>query len=469
MDPFLYPNSMIKSSASDFFVWDFFILIAIIIFGLTFIIGFSYFYLMYIRNKWAKNNLRFIILAIDIPKANEQSPKATENMFTYLAGAHSNPTFFEKWFEGRFQVSFSYELISLEGYTQFLIRTPIEFRNLIETSVYSQYPDAEIIEVDDYVEALPHRFPDEEYDVWGTEFMLAKPNPYPIKMYREFEHISGPSETQFKDPMALLMDLYSSLGLGEQLWLQMILVPIGFDWIKESEKEAAKVIGRKPAYKKDMVDKFVEAMGEASEFVYPLWGDIEDKPKKEERQPSMMELTPKQKKQIEAIEDKASKLAFEVKIRAVYIAKKEVLDKSKVASGMVGYMKQFIALDLNNLMPDVKGTLTRTNYFAKSKRLIIKKNNIVRNYVNRDDFAGTRKSILNIEELATLWHFPIDASVRAPLIQKAPGRKADAPSSLPMLEDRQEPDQDDLDFEFSKEENKESKNNQVPENLPFIE
>lgn len=453
---------------SNFSVWDFFILIAIIVFGITYVVAFSYFYLMHLRSKWAESNLRFIVLAIDVPKANEQSPKATENMFTYLSGAHSTPTFFEKWFEGKFQLSFSYEVISLEGYSQFLIRTPIEFRNLLETSVYSQYPDAEIIEVDDYVNNLPHRFPDEEYDVWGTEFMLARPNPYPIKMYREFEHISGPSETQFKDPMAILLDLYSSLGPGEQLWFQMILTPIGFDWIKESEKEVAKVLGRKPAYKEDISDKFIKAMGEASEFIYPLWGDIEEKPKKEERQPSMMELTPKQKKQVEAIEDKASKLAFEVKIRAVYIAKKEVLNRSKVASGLVGYMKQFIALDLNNLMPDIKYTLTKTTYFSKASRLLTKKNNIVRNYVDRDNYAGSRSSILNIEELATLWHFPIEASVRAPMIQKAPGRKADAPSTLPVLEDNKEEESDDFNIMFEGKKTEETTKS-VPENLPFID
>ncbi len=469
MEPFLYSNSMTSSSVSNFLGWDFYILLAIIIFGITYLAGFSYFYLMQLRTKWSEANLRFIILALDIPKANEQSPKATENMFSYLGGAHGGVTFFEKWFEGKFQVSFSYELISLEGYTQFLIRCPIEFRNLVETSVYSQYPDAEIIEVDDYVDNLPHRFPDEEYDIWGTEFMLAKPNPYPIKLYREFEYISGPSETQFKDPMALLMDLYSSLGLGEYVYLQIIIVPIGFDWIEESEKEAAKILGRKPAYKKDMSDRFVEVMGEVSEFIYPLWGDIEEKPRQEEKQPTMMDLTPKQKKQIEAVQEKASKLAFEVKIRAVYIAKKEVFHKAKVANGLVGYMKQFTALDLNNLMPDIKGTLTKTSYFSKKQRLIIKKNNIIRNYINRDDFAGSRSSILNIEELATLWHFPIEASVKGPLIKKAPGRKADAPSSLPVSEGKQELISEDLNFKFDEDKKEESKEINIPENLPFID
>ncbi len=60
------------------------------------------------------------------------------------------------------------------------------------------------------------------------------------------------------------------------------------------------------------------------------------------------------------------------------------------------------------------------------------KNNIINNYVNRDANAGRAPGIMNIEELATLWHFPAEASVQSPFLQKAPGRKAEAPSSLPQ-------------------------------------
>ncbi len=117
------------------------------IIAVLFIYGVLQLYLFYIRGKWASGH-KYILLAIDIPKDNEQTPKAVENMFTYLGGAHGTQNFFETWFEGEFQKSFSYEIVSLEGYTQFLIRTPSEYRNLIESSVYSQYPDAEISEVD---------------------------------------------------------------------------------------------------------------------------------------------------------------------------------------------------------------------------------------------------------------------------------------------------------------------------------
>ena len=401
-----------------------------IIIGIYFIAGVLQLYLYYIRGKWAGTH-KFTLLAIDIPKGNEQTPKAVENMFTYLAGAHGSENFFEKWFEGKFQKSFSYEVVSLEGYTQFLIRTPKEFRDLIESSVYSQYPDAEISEVDDYVDSAPKKFPDEEYDIWGTEFIQSAPGVYPIKCYEEFEHSMGPSETQFKDPMATLMDLCGSLRQGEQLWLQYIVTPIGFDWVDRADEEINNVLGKKPKVKKGLFMQFLTWLGDLSEMFFSIWGDIEEKDS-DDKAKTMFDLTPKDQKKIEALTRKSTKLAFGVKTRVVYIAQKEVMNKAKVANGMVGFMKQFTALDLNGLKPDVKNTMTKAVYFFRNSRLKTKKNALLNAYINRSSGVGASAGLYNIEELATLWHFPLEASVRASLMQKTEGRKADAPSSLPL-------------------------------------
>jgi len=409
--------------------WLFFINIGWMVLAVIFLIGVREIYLMYIRGKFA-STLKNIILAIDIPKGNVQSPKAVENLFTYLGGAHGSISFWEKWFEGKFQESFSFEIISIDGYTQFLIRTPAASRFLLESAVYSQYPDAEISEIDDYTIGMPTKFPDEEWDIWGAEFIQGASEVYPIKLYQEFEHSFGESETQFKDPMASLMDLCSSLRSGEQLWLQFIVIPTGFDWIKKSDKEVDKILG-KEAKTEGGIIKFVSWIGELSESIFSIWSEITPK---EVKSLSMMELTPKKKKQIEAIQMKASKLGFEFKMRAVYIAKKELLNRAKVTSGLVGWIKQFAALDLNNFKPDMSLTATKTAYFNKDSRLITKKNTLMQNYVERSG-AGRTPGVLNIEELATLWHFPLEANVKAPFIQKAPGRKADAPASLPIFEE----------------------------------
>jgi len=242
--------------------------------------------------------------------------------------------------------------------------------------------------------------------------------------------------------MATLMDLCGSLRQGEQLWFQIIIIPIGFDWIKESEKEINKVMGRKGKPSKNIVLKILEFIGEISEIFLSIWSDIDSKDKKEERARTMMDLTPLEKRKVEGIHEKSAKLAFEAKIRMVYIAKKEVMNKAKVANGIVGHMKQFAALDLNNLKPDVKKTMTKTVYFMKESRLLEKKRRIFNAYINRSDNRGRKPGLYNIEELATLWHFPVEANVKSPLIQKAPGRKADAPSSLPLASELTSPTED---------------------------
>ncbi len=419
----------------DIMLWRFLANFGWIIFGIMFLLAARVLWLSYIRGKWSAGN-KFIFLAIDIPKGNIQSPLAVENLFAYLGGAHGTQNFFDKWFGGEFQLSFSFEIVSLEGYTQFIIRTPIQFRNLVESAVYSQYPDAEIIEVDDYCENFPKKFPDDEYDIWGSEFIQSAHYMYPIKTYQEFEHRFGPDETVFRDPMAELMELSSSLRRGENLMYQIIVIPTGFDWVDDGQGEIDKILGKKPktSFLNKIIDGLVEIISDLSETIYSLWGDVKSNDKDDFKKLSMMELTPKQKKKIESIENKSSKLGFLCKIRVVYLAKKEVMNKAKVVNGFVGYIKQFSALDLNSFKPDLKRTATKTVYFNKSNRLIKKKNNIITNYINRDDWAGCTPYLLNIEELATIWHFPIEATANAPLIQKTASKRYKPPANL-VLDD----------------------------------
>lgn len=426
------------SLPADLILWRLFLLFGWIPIAITFLWGAKEVWLDYIRAKWLRANIKHVLLAIDIPRGCEQSPRAVENMFSYLAGAHGTLNLIDIYWEGKFQLSFSYEIVSIEGYTQFLVRTPVQFRDLVESSVYSQYPDAEITEVNDYTEGMPTKFPNDEYDIWGAEFIQAKNSAYPIKLYEDFEHQFGPSEMQYKDPMAALMDLCSSLRKGEQLWYQIILIPIGWDWPEIGDNEISKVLGEVDNSKNIIdktIDSIIKGIGNISEFIYEIWGDIDEKDNEKDDTFKMFNLKPKEKRQIEAINDKVSKLGLEFKIRMVYIAKKEVMNKGKVVNGFVGYMKQFAHMDLNNLKPDMDITATSTSYFLKDYRLNRRKNNIINNYIARDDWAGRKPGILNTEELATIWHFPVESVVKAPLIQKAPGRKAEPPMGLPVGEE----------------------------------
>ena len=406
--------------------------------GVTFLWGASLIWLQYIRGKWGKQQ-KFIFLAIDIPRDNKQTPKAVENIFSYLGGAHGTFSLIEKWWNGRFQMSLSLEIVSIDGYIQFLIHTPEIFRDLVESAVYSQYPEAEITEVNDYTEDAPTKFPDDEQDIYGAEFILQKNSAYPIKTYKEFEHQMGDPDTQYKDTMAALMDLMGSLKNGEQLWFQILLTPIGFDWPEIGDKEISKIIGENTKSKKNLLDLaldgFLSVLGAFADMIFSGGAGEEKKTEQQEDMFKIMNLKPKEKKQIEAIEEKTSKLGFDFKMRVIYLARKEVMNKPKVFGGFVGFMKQFASMDLNNLKPDMDKTATRAAYFFTKSIINAKKMRIMRGYKDRDDTIGRKPGVLNIEELATIWHFPIEASVKAPLIQKAPGRKAEAPMHLPMTEE----------------------------------
>jgi len=407
--------------------------------AVTFVWGVGQVWLRYIRLAYGASE-RTVLLAVDVPRGNAQTPMAVENIFAYLAGAHSTKDLFEKWWLGEWQLYFSFEIVSIDGYIQFLVWMPVKYRNLMEAGIYSQYPDAEITEVNDYTRGLPTHFPDEEYDIFGAEYKLTKNSVYPIKTYKHFEHQMGEPETQYKDPMAVLMDLMGSMKKGEQLWYQILAIPIGHEWADQGDEEIKRIVGEKVT-SDNLIDKFidgiVEFMGAISEMIYKLWGDIETV-KKEEKEPQfrMMNLKPRQKKQVEEIQEKVGKLGFGVKIRYVYIAKKEMINKNKVAYGFTGYMKQFNFNDLNSYKPDTGdgGTMTKVQYdrIFGNYRVNVRKNKLMTAYRLRSDARGRLPHILNTEELASIWHFPVEASVKAPLIQKAPGRKAEPPAGLPI-------------------------------------
>jgi hypothetical protein len=81
-----------------------------------------------------------------------------------------------------------------------------------------------------------------------------------------------------------------------------------------------------------------------------------------------------------------------------------------------------------------KGTSTSTAYFMAAERLASRKVDMMSAYKGRSMGRGAPSYVLNVEELATLWHFPIDAVTKAPLLQRANARRIEAPMSLPTTE-----------------------------------
>jgi len=399
-----------------------------------FLIGLWEKWVFYVEEEKYPPTLKYVLLSFDIPKENEQSPKAIEHIFSQLMGASSSINFLEYYWEGKRQPKFSLEIVSIEGYIQFLIRTQTKFRDLVEAAFYAQYPEVEINEVPDYTQNIPiEKFPSEEYDLRGSEIILAKNDVYPIKTYSDFEH---PLTQEFKDPMAALLEIFCKLHKGEQIWIQIIISPF-LSECKTLQKKGLKIVnkiaGRKVKEHEHIGDKGVNLIMESldwfGELIYPLW-TTPASIKKEELPSLLLHITPGEKAEIEAIEKKISKLSFLTKIRFVYLAKKEVFSSSRGVNPVYGAFQQFNILNLNEFKPNSKLSIKKFYFFNKTRRAN-RKTRLLTNYRNRDRSAGSELYMLNIEELATIFHFPV-MNVKTPLISKTISRTAEPPFILPI-------------------------------------
>lgn len=411
-------------------IWFLFIHGGWLIYLLVFLAGLFEMRLFFQRKKWLEN-IPQTLLAIDIPKDNEQSLVAVEQIFATLAGIKSKATKYEKYWLGKTQLSFSLEIISLEGYIQFLIRTPEQFRDLVEAAIYAQYPEAEITEVDDYIGLIPDNITekDSDYKFWCTEFSFTKNSAYPIKTYRSFEH---PLSQTFVDPMASLLEVMSKLRPGEQIGFQLVIAPATDKWKKLGEEIVKKLVGAKTVATKHTGDKLVEGavkgLEKFSEAVYKIWGDIKEKD--EIAQPTLYQfLTAGQKTVIENIENKLSKICFASSFRIYYLAHKDVFQKGRGVNAIIGAINQFNTFDMNAFKKYKRLTSDRDYFFVRQRVARIQKKFIKKLYKRRSR-KGSSEFMLSTEELATLYHFPT-ITVKAPLLKKAEAKKAEPPTALP--------------------------------------
>jgi hypothetical protein len=141
-------------------IWRFFLYGGWVIFIYLFGVGGWKLWIIHIQTQYAKK-VKQILLAIDVPRENEQGPESVERMFSQLTGASKKGDKIERYLKGFHRPTFSFEIVSVDGQIRYFIRTPAVFRDMIEAAVYTAYPDAEIQEAEDYVKPVPEQFPND--------------------------------------------------------------------------------------------------------------------------------------------------------------------------------------------------------------------------------------------------------------------------------------------------------------------
>lgn len=398
-------------------------------------------WLHYIRQDFI-SGIKWTLLEIVPPREVLRSPKSMELFFTNALYHWSMKGGLEQYWQGAVWFWFSLEIVSIDGQVHFFIRTPSRVKDLIETQMYAQYPQAQVKEVDDYTLAIDEISYKSKWNLWACEFQLAKADAYPIKTYVDFGLDKDPKEEYKVDPISPIVELFASIQKGEQMWLQYVVRPTKkeyptkgtwfktHDWIKEGEEQLSKLL--KPY-------KSVKDEGARIEIRVPDF----------------------YKKKVEGLTNKMSKIGFDVGIRACYLAKKEIFpigSRTNNSRNIRLILRQFSNPDSNSFERKNSTQADAYNGFflIGPETITLLANRMLNKYRARTFFYGKMRDkifsqknvhwpvsvwikayykskffVLNVEELATLWHFP-GQILKVPTLERIESKEAAPPTNLPI-------------------------------------
>ena len=359
-----------------------------------------------------------------------------------MAGFHAiydPPDLRQKWIDGQYPLWLSLEIVSLGGDVHFFIRVPHTCRHQVESAIYAQYPEIEITEARDYVNDIPHDIPNADWDMWGRDIRLWNPDFYPIKTYPKFEEAREIKEEKRVDPLAALLESMTRLRPNEQFWFQILINPFmgELDWRKRGDAEINKIALRPD--KKRGQKPIIQEAAEVITFGPPA------EVKEERMSMPEMQLTYEEKERLKAIADKIAKPPFEVSIRIIYFAKRDIFFPSAAVQAAYGHFRSLTFMNFNSFAPWGK-TRTRIILLLIKRRTYLRKRRMFRFYKSRDpapgyrwwrrtpgNFVPAKKGIyvLNVEEMATLFHFPSKIVAPAPGVSRVEVKRKEAPPELP--------------------------------------
>ncbi|OGL26036.1 hypothetical protein A3E49_03605 [Candidatus Saccharibacteria bacterium RIFCSPHIGHO2_12_FULL_49_19] len=333
----------------------------------------------------------YTLLLLEVPRTNDKKELAAEQMLASLHGILRSKKELRR--SSSLQEHISLEVAAIGQRLRFYIWAPKQLQAFVEGQIYAQYPTVQIYEQEeDYSERRLH-----QSVIHSSELTLTDNETLPIKTFPNFE----------VDPLAAITATLAKLDKeDEEMWIQMITRPIPDDWHRRGQK---------------MVDRIKRgggvlgggSGGSAVSYAAQMLGALSKPPEAGLGVPGTpAELPERDKSRITAIQEKSTKLGYQVKIRIMYAGHDQHTARLRMQA-LVGAFKQFNTTNLN-------GFEVKHQSFDRDKQL---------EYQAR--FFIDHGFILNIEELASLFHLP-HTTVETPNIVWATTKTAEPPPNIPV-------------------------------------
>ena len=295
------------------------------------------------------------------------------------------------WFYGRSD-HFAFEIVMDDSKISFYAAVPTSYKSFAEEQIHAQFSDATIEEVPDYNIFTPTGV------ILGSYVTLRRPSFFPIKTYLKLE----------SDPLNSITNALAKLGEGESAAIQYVVRSAPPGWRSKGLHIAREMQQGKKLDEVMKGGSLKIAKSVGKEFAQVAAGKTKpDEVKKEYK------LLPLEEEMVKGLEEKSSKAGLETNIRIVVTAKTP--ERAQIAlNDILGAFGQYNIYEYGNSL---------------TKSMPKFRNRLIQDYIYRH-FDEKFKVVLNSEELASLYHFPL-ASTETPKIDWLLSRKALPPSNLP--------------------------------------
>lgn len=323
-----------------------------------------------------------------------------EQFLTTLASIKQKRSFVSRIFYDNPYISLEIANPSNSEEIFFYVAFPKKFREAIEKQIHSYFPDASIEKASDYTIFSPGSY------TAISILELNKKHSLPIKTY-DFMEI---------DPLNEISNALSKLETEEEgAALQLVLVPAKSGWRRHGKKIAHEMQqGKqlKEVYHGSIFSKVGKEVGRGvASTVSSVASSKSEEPFS--KQEEIVQLTPEEQELIKSIEKKTTKTGFGVNLRLVSSAKTQERADAILAQ-MENAFSQFENPEINN--------------FKIKKR--IKRQRVSYNYIFRN-FNEENSMILNVEEIASVFHFPT-STTETPKIKWKKSGSAPPPVNIPQ-------------------------------------
>lgn len=325
----------------------------------------------------------------DVRDVTDETISKAQIAYSIIAGQ------FKKGFKNKFygQRHFSFEIVAARGSVHFYTAVPVGMVDVVSQAILSAYPSAHLEEVSEHNIFSPVG---RISGTMGGELSLKEDYAYPIATYQDLK----------RDALQSVLNALSTLEKDDGAGIQFLIRPADPSWRKKASAVASK--------KK----KGKDSKGKGSaifDYTSQLAGALVKPPEAKESKPEdKKELSAFEQSLVDAIDDKTRSPGFEVLIRV--IASSNISQRAQsIQNNIVASFALFDAPGKNGFK------------FTPARDI----ESFTTSYIMRFFPPETNTNILNVVELATLFHFPDQSNIPTTQLERQASKQVDGPRNIP--------------------------------------